>query len=174
MMRRQARGEIAMAETAAPPRPADQLERGPAYDEDFFLWTQRQAALIRAGQFELMDLEHVAEEIESLGISDRRQLRNRLEVLMMHLLKWQFQPMHRSRSWRSTIRTQRGRIEQVLQESPSLRREVAELSRKGYGTAREAGSAETGFATGTFPKSLPYTPEQILDDDFYPGPIDER
>jgi hypothetical protein len=174
MMRRQARGEMIMAETAAPPRAADQVERGPAYGEDFFLWTQRQAALIRDGQFELMDREHVAEEIESWGISDRRQLRERLEVLMVHLLKWQVQPMHRSRSWRSTIRIQRRRIERVLQESPSLRREVAELSREEYTAAREAASAETGFALGTFPKSPPYTPEQILDTDFYPGPIDER
>ena len=161
-----------MAETAAP-RPADQVERGPAYDEDFFLWRQSQAALLRAGQFDLVDWEHLAEEIESLGISDRRQLRNRLEVLLMQLLKWQFQPTRRSRSWRSTIRTQRRRIERVLEESPSLRREVAELSREEYAAARESASAETGFALGTFPQSLPYTPEQILDNDFYPGPIDE-
>jgi hypothetical protein len=163
-----------MAETAAPLRPAEQVERGPAYGEDFFMWTQRQAALIRAGRFDLVDLAHVAEEIESLGIGDRRELRNRLEVLIMHLLKWQCQPAHRSRSWRSTIRTQRSRIERVLKESPSLRREVSELSRDQYVAAREAASAETGFAPGTFPESLPYTPEQILDDDFYPGPIDER
>ena len=163
-----------MAETAAPPRPVDRVERGPTYDEDFFLWTQRQAALIRAGEFESMDREHVAEEIESLGIGERRQLRHRLEVLMLHLLKWQLQPMHRSRSWRSTIRTQRGRIERVLKESPSLRREVAELSREEHAAAREAASAETGLAMGAFPKSLPYAPEQILDNDFFPGPIDER
>jgi hypothetical protein len=129
--------------------------------------------LIRAGRFALVDQEHVAEEIESLGISERRQLRHRLEVLMTHLLKWQFQPMHRSRSWQSTIRAQRARIERVLKESPSLRREVAEIGREEYPAAREAASAETGFATGTFPNSLPYTPEQILDADFYPGPIDD-
>jgi hypothetical protein len=173
MMQGQARGETTMAHTAALPRPADQVERGPAYDQDLVLWTERQAALIRAARFELMDLEHVAEEIESLGISDRRQLRNLLEVLIMHLLKWQFQPMHRSRSWQSTIRTQRGRIERVLEESPSLRREVAQLSREEYASAREGTSAETGFAVGTFPKSLPYPPEQILDGGFYPGPIDQ-
>jgi hypothetical protein len=162
-----------MPETAAPPRPAEQVEPGPAYDEDFFLWTQHQAALIRAGRLELVDREHVAEEIESLGIGDRRQLRNRLEVLIMHLLKWQFQPMHRSRSWQSTIRTQRRRIEGVLKESPSLRREVAPISRDQYTAAREAASAETGFAIDTFPKMLPYTPEEILDNHYYPGPIDE-
>ena len=130
--------------------------------------------MIRAGRFDLVDSAHVAEEIESLGIGDRRELRNRLEVLIMHLLKWQFQPVHRSRSWLNTIRTQRGRIERVLQESPSLRREVAKLSRDQYVAARDAASAETGFAPSTFPQSLPFTPEQILDDDFYPGPIDER
>jgi hypothetical protein len=160
-----------MAETAAPPRPT-KLDRGPRYDEDFVLWSEHQAALIRAGRFELVDWENVAEEIESLGISDRRQLRNRLGVLMMHLLKWQFQPMHRSRSWQSTIRVQRGRVEQLLQESPSLRREVADLARNGYAAAREEAAAETGFAPRTFPRSLPYTAEQILDEGFYPGPID--
>jgi hypothetical protein len=174
MMRQQASGETTMAETAVPPRPADQAEPGPAYGEDCFLWTQRQAALIRAGRFDLVDREHLAEEIESLGIGDRRQLRNRLEVLIMHLLQWQFQPMHRSRSWQSTIRTQRRRIERELEESPSLRREVASISRDQYPAVREAASAETGFAIDTFPKSLPYTPEQILDRGFYPGPIDER
>ena len=162
-----------MAETAAPPRPA-QVEPGPGYDEDFVLWTERQAALIRAGQLDLVDWENVAEEIESLGISDRRQLRHRLEVLMMHLLRWQFQPMHRSGSWQSTIRVQRWRIERLLKESPSLRREVADLSREEYAAARDGASAETGFALRTFPKTSPYTAEQILDEGFCPGPIDER
>ena len=164
---------MTMAETAAPPRPAAPIDRAAAYDEDFVLWTRSQAALIRAGRFDLVDRENLAEEIESLGVSDRRELCSRLEVLMVHLLKWQFQPMHRSRSWRSTIRSQRGRIERVLKASPSLRREVAELSREEYAVAREAASAETGFARDTFPDSLPYSPEQILDDTFFPGPLDE-
>jgi hypothetical protein len=163
-----------MAETVAPPRPAAQIDRGAAYDEDFVLWTQNQAALIRAGRFELVDRENLAEEIESLGVSDRRELCSRLEVLLMHLLKWQFQPVHRSRSWRSTIRSQRGRIERVLKQSPSLRREMAELSFEEYARAREAASAETGFALEMFPESLPYSAEQILDETFFPGPLDEN
>jgi Domain of unknown function DUF29 len=163
-----------MAETEALPRPPDRLDRGPSYEEDFVLWTRHQAELMRAGRTDLVDWENVAEEIESAGISDRRQLGNRLEVLIMHLLKWQFQPTHRSRSWQSTIRTQRGRIERLLKDSPSLRREVGELSQEEYDSARHSASAETGFALRAFPKSLPYTPTQILDDDFFPGPIDER
>ena len=163
-----------MAETAAPPRPAEQLEPGPGYDEDFVLWTERQAALIRAGRFDQVDWDHVAEEIESLGASDRRELGHRLEVLMMHLLKWQIQPIHRSRSWRSTLRVQRSRIERLLKQSPSLRRQVAALSKEHYASARDMASAETGFAPATFPASLPYKPGQILDDAFFPGPIDEK
>ena len=163
-----------MAETAAPPRPAGSLDRGPGYEEDFVLWTERQAALIRAGRFELVDWENVAEEIESLGVSDRREWGHRLEVLMMHFLKWQFQPIHRSRSWRSTIRVQRGRIERLLKQSPSLRRQVAALSKEHYASARDMASAETGFAPQTFPEALPYKPGQILDEAFFPGPIDEK
>jgi hypothetical protein len=162
-----------MAETAAPPRTAP-VEPDPGYDEDFVLWSERQAALIRASRFELVDWENVAEEIESLGIGDRRQLRHRLEILMMHLLKWQFQPLHRSRSWQSTIRVQRWRIGRLLKESPSLRGKVGDLSLEEYAAAREQASAETGFALRTFPRTLPYTAEQILDERFYPGPIDER
>ncbi|HEX3209696.1 MAG TPA: DUF29 domain-containing protein [Geminicoccaceae bacterium] len=162
-----------MAEIAAPPRPA-RVESGPGCDDDFVLWTERQAALIRAGQLDLVDWENVAEEIESSGRSERRQLRHRLEVLMTHLLKWQFQPLHRSRSWQSTIKVQRWQIERLLSESPSLRRELAGLSRDEYVTAREQAAAQTGFDLRTFPKWLPYKAEQILDEGFYPGPLDER
>jgi hypothetical protein len=91
----------------------------------------------------------------------------------MHLLKWHFQPMRRSRSWRGTIRNQRRHIERVLKESPSLRCEVAALSRQEHAVARGAASSESGFALRTFPKWLPYSSEQILDEDCFPGPIDE-
>lgn len=162
-----------MAETAALPRRPDTLDRGPGYDQDFVLWAQHQAELMRAGRFELVDWENVAEEIEGLGVSDRRQLRNRLEVLTMHLLRWQFQPMHRSPGWQSSIRVQRSRIERLLRDSRSLRGEVAELSRLEYDSARRSASVATGLAPGTFPKVLPYGPDQLLDDDFFPDPIDE-
>ena len=78
-----------------------------AYDEDFCAWTEEQARLLRAGQFSQLDVENIAEEMEDLGRSIRRELRNRLAVLTMHLLKWQYQPGHRSRSWSITIREQR-------------------------------------------------------------------
>jgi Domain of unknown function DUF29 len=156
-----------MAETAAPTRPAE-LGAAPGYDEDFFLWTERQAALIRAGQLDSVDWENVAEEIESLGRRDLRQIGNRLEVLLSHLLKWQFQPAARSTSWRGTIRTQRGRILRVLRDSPSLRQHVDSEARDAYPRARAGAADEAGLGIERFPAACPYSAAELLDDDFWP------
>jgi Domain of unknown function DUF29 len=174
MMRLQVSGEITMAETAAPPRPADQADRGPAYDEDFFLWTQRQAALIRGGQLDLVDWENVALEIETMGRRERGELGTRLKVLMMHLLKWQFQPQKRSKSWRATINDQRDEIEQLLEGNPSLRRETEPLIGKRYRVARANAAGETGLALQTFPSRCPYAAEQILDGTYFPGTTEDE
>ena len=108
-----------MAETTAPPRPVE-VEPGPGYDEDFVLWARRQATLIRGGRFEIVDWEHVAQEIESLGSGNLRQLGNRLDVLITHLLKWQFQPDARSGNWRGSIRTQRRSHPPTTEAKPEL------------------------------------------------------
>jgi uncharacterized protein DUF29 len=162
-----------MAETAAPPRPAE-LGRGPGYDEDFLLWTERQAALIRAGRFDLVDWENVAEEIEAMGSRERRELGTRLKVLMMHLLKWQFQPQKRSRSWRATINDQRDEIEQLLADNPSLRREIDALMRRRYRVARANAAGETGLALKALPARCPYAAEQMLDSGYFPEPTEDE
>src|SRR5215471_2684588 len=95
-----------------------------AYDGDFYAWTHEQARLLRTGQFALVDIENVAEELESMGRSDKRELDSRLEILLMHLLKWQIQPNFRSTSSQGTIREQRRRIERAFRESPSLRPQI--------------------------------------------------
>ena len=156
-----------MAETAAPPRPGT-LDRGPRYDEDFVLWSEHQAALIRAGRFELVDWDNVAEEIESLGKRDLRQVSNRLAILLLHLLKWQFQPSGRSTSWRATIRTQRGRILRVLKDSPSLLQHVDAEVRDVYPRAREDAADETGLIIDRFRVTCPYSAAELLDDAFWP------
>ena len=163
-----------MAEAAAPPRPADEVGRGPAYEEDFFLWTQRQAALIRAGQMDLVDWENVALEIETMGSRDRRELGTRLKILTARLLKWQFQPQKRSNSWRVTINDQRDEIEQLLDEDPSLRREIEALIGKRYRIARANAAGETGLGLRTFPSRCPYTADQILDDTYFPAPTEDE
>ena len=103
-----------------------------AHDEDFYAWTQEQARLLRSGEFTQLDIENVAEELEGMGRSDKRALESRLEVLLMHLLKWRVQIEHRSGSWSATIRDQRRRIQKLLRDSPSLRPEVAQLVPETY------------------------------------------
>jgi Domain of unknown function DUF29 len=139
-----------------------------AYDDDFFAWTQEQARLLRAGELTDVDVENLAEEIESVGRSDRREIRNRLTVLLSHLLKWQFQPKRRGASWSVTIWEQRLQINSIIEDSPSLRPFFVEVLAKSYENARGVAARETRMQLGAFPAECPFTPEQILSEDFLP------
>jgi uncharacterized protein DUF29 len=138
------------------------------YEQDFYAWTQEQAALLRKGAVQDLDLANLAEEIESLGKSQHRELGSRLDVLVLHLLKWGYQPRERSGSWRSTIRTQRRELRRLLQQQPSLRPLVPDAVADGYPDARLDAGDETGLPLATFPATCPWTPEQVLDADFWP------
>jgi hypothetical protein len=139
-----------------------------AYDEDFFAWTEEQARLLRAGEFSQLDIANVAEEMEDMGRSIRRELRNRLSVLTMHLLKWRFQPGYRSPSWSATINEQREQIADLIEESPSLKPVFSQDFTKIYRSAVTKARRETGLTETTFPADCPFTPEQILAPDFLP------
>jgi hypothetical protein len=132
------------------------------YDTDFYAWTQQQAHVLQAEDFAELDLPNLIEELEAMGRSQKSQLVNRLRVLLMHLLKLHYQPGHPPRSWLRTIREQRRRLELLLDDNPSLRREVPDRIVYAYSRAREDASAETGLAIETFPAVCPYTLEQIL------------
>jgi hypothetical protein len=140
------------------------------YDQDFYQWTQTTAALIRQGKWHEVDADYLAEELESLGKRDRRELESRLEVLMMHLLKWCYQPEQReySHSWYDTILEQRGQIQQLLDDSPSLRPQAEALLAHRYARSRRRAIGETQLPEATFPPEGPWTAEQVLDDDFWP------
>jgi hypothetical protein len=140
------------------------------YEDDFYAWTVEQAHLLRSGEVSGIDAANIAEEIESMGRSDRRELRSRLVVLMMHLLKWQHQPAARSRSWSATIDEQRLQIEEVLAESPSLRPIAAAMLSPAYAIARARAVAETGLAETAFPEACPFTAEEMLSRAFLPEP----
>lgn len=106
---------------------AKALERPQAlYDEDLLAWAERQADHLRAGQLDRLDVEHLIEELEAMAGNLRRELKNRLRILLAHLLQWQAQPKRRSRSWAATIAEQRDQIEALLEENPSLRRSLDE------------------------------------------------
>ncbi len=138
------------------------------YDKDFVVWTEETARLLRARRFADVDVEHLAEEVEDMGTSHKHEVRNRLAVLIQHLLKWRFQPEQRSRSWEATIATQRQEIDYVFEDSPSLRRRLADWIGKVYaGSARRA-AIETGLPKEAFPGECPFSPEQIMDPDFLP------
>jgi hypothetical protein len=138
------------------------------YEDDFFEWTVEQARLLRGGELSEIDAANIAEEIESMGLSDRRELRNRLIVLLSHLLKWAYQSDARSSSWLGTIREQRLQIEFILEDSPSLRRVAAQLSARDYDRARRKAVDETELPESTFPAECPFTADQILAEDFLP------
>lgn len=140
------------------------------YEEDFYLWTVEQARLLRSGELSAIDAANIAEEIESMGRSDRRELKSRLIVLIAHLLKWLHQPEARSRSWSSTIREQRQQIDLVLEDSPSLRPAVTHMLPQTYSIARERTAEETGLAESTFPDLCPFTPDELLSHGFLPEP----
>jgi len=139
------------------------------YQADYYGWLQENAQLIREKRFSELDVDNIIEELESMGKSEKRELSNRLTVLLMHLLKWQYQSVKRSTSWRNTIAVQRIDIRELLEDSPSLRREVADKIAVVYEKAVLAAEVETGIEKQNFPSACPFSFEQILDEDFLPS-----
>jgi hypothetical protein len=138
------------------------------YDRDFYAWANQQAALLRAGRFSEADIENIAEEIESMGRSEKRELVNRLSILLLHLLKWQFQPSHRGNSWRLSIANTRDELAEHLDDNPSLKSQLDQVIRSAYRRAANKAAAETGFERSTFPEESPYTFEQAISPEFWP------
>jgi len=138
------------------------------YHEDFVEWARESARLLRSGRFDAVDVEHVAEEIEEIGISHEREVPSRLRVLIVHLLKWRWRPEKRSRSWELTIVDQRDELDIVLRKSPSLRRTLPELAAEAYPRAVKRASIETKLPAEAFPAECPFSVAQILDENFLP------
>lgn len=139
------------------------------YDSDFYAWTQEQSKLLKAHQWEQLDVENLVEELESLGRQERRELVNRLAILLGHLLKWQYQPEKQGVSWQATIREQRRKVERLIQENPSLKSYLAEALQDAYEDGLDLAVRETGLPFTIFPASCPYTLEQALRSDFLPS-----
>lgn len=138
------------------------------YENDFFGWIQQQAELLKSGRFSELDTEHLIEEVEAMGRSERRELTRRLEVLMTHLLKWQYQPEFRGRSWQLAIIEQRRRISKLLANNPSLKPELESCFLDAYDDARFGAMKETGLELDTFPVEAPFGIEKALKMDFLP------
>ncbi len=138
------------------------------YERDFYAWATEQAALLRAGRLAEADLENIAEEIESMGRSEKRELTNRLRVLLTHLLKWRHQPVLRSKSWRNTIAVQRDDVADHLADNPTLKDKLPAALSSAYRKAVLEAATETGIDSSAFPSACPWTYEQIMDATFWP------
>lgn len=139
------------------------------YQEDFYSWALENAKGLREGKLSDIDIEHIAEELESMGASERRELQSRLQVLLSHLLKYQYQPERRGKSWLLTINHQRDAIDRLLKQSPSLHallddRELADI----YDKAVRETVIETDLDRHLFPPSSPYSIQELLDPGFLP------
>ena len=138
------------------------------HDRDFYAWTLQQATLLREGRLSEADIDHIAEELESMGASERRELTNRLAVLMAHLLKWQFQPELRGNSWRNTIDVQRFDVKELLEENPTLVAKLNERMEKAYSKSLLLVVSKTGLSKQMFPPVCPFNAEQLLSEDYWP------
>jgi Domain of unknown function DUF29 len=132
------------------------------YDADLLAWLEQQAGYLRVGQLDRLDVAHLIEELEAMGGSQRRELKSRLEILLMHMLKRDAQSRRRSRSWQSTIVEQRARIADLLEQSPSLRSGMEEVAQQAFAVAA---AIETGLKRSAFPAALPYGVAAILEDE---------
>lgn len=140
----------------------------PLYETDFAAWADRQADLLRQGRLQALDIGNLIEEIEDMGKSERSGLESHLSVVLMHLLKWQYQPDRRSASWRHSIRACRFQALKRIKRSPSLRPKIPEIITDEYDMARENAAFETGLPLSAFPEACPFTTEQVLDRDWLP------
>ena len=145
----------------------DTLEK-PTYEEDFVLWLEHQTDLLRQGRVAELDLENLAEEVEDIGRSQRRAVESELSVILIHLLKYQFQPSKRSRSWTDTLLEHRGRLARDFRASKSLRLHAETELTDLYRLARKRAAVQTRLPLTTFPETCPYTLTETLDEDFLP------
>jgi Domain of unknown function DUF29 len=142
-----------------------------AYAKDFNLWIENTIGLLKAKDFAALDIENLIDELESMSKRDKREILSRLDVILMHLLKWQYQPSKRSASWESSIQNNRKEIWRVIEDSPSLGDYPSCVLEKAYQSARKDAARETRLPLETFPIHCPFTSEEALDEAFWPESI---
>ncbi len=135
----------------------------PLYEQDYCLWLQSAIEALRSRRLEAVDIDNLVEELEDLGRREKKAVYSDLRVLLIHLLKWKYQPQKRTNSWRVTIAEHRQRLEESFEVSPSLRRYYQECFAQCYQAARRGSSAQTGMPVDNFPGECPFKLKQVLD-----------
>ncbi len=148
------------------------MSQSPLYDRDFYAWANEQATLLREGKLGDADIEHIAQEIESMGKTEKRELARQLAALMLHLLKWRFQPFMRSATWEVSIKVQRNGLVDHLEDNPSLKPLIGNVVDKAYRDAVLKSMLETGLPESVFPKICPWSFDEMMDPDFWAKELD--
>jgi len=138
------------------------------YESDFYGWVQAQAHTLRTRNVDELDFDNLLEEIEAMGRGEKRSLKSRLALILVHLLKWQYQPHYRSKSWRLTIQNQREEVWEILEDSPSLKAMLDVSMDRAWKKARREAELETGLDASIFPAQCPWQFEQVMDNGFWP------
>jgi hypothetical protein len=138
------------------------------YETDYLQWIEKTVEKLQSQDYGNVDWENLIEEIEDMGRSERRSLKSNLLVVLLHLLKWQFQPERRSGSWEGSIVEHRRRVREALSDSPSLQ-PYLDIFADCYAQAVKQAKAETGLSLETFPILSPYSLSEVIDDDFLPS-----
>ncbi len=139
------------------------------YEKDFYAWTQEQAKLIKEKSFNQLDLMHLYDEVEDMGNRHADEIESRLTILLMHLLKWKYQPNLQSRSWQLTIKEQRLSITKRINKMPSLKTKLPEIFSDSYEASLVSAERETGLDEAVFPQQCLWGIEQVLSFEFYPS-----
>jgi hypothetical protein len=139
------------------------------YDQDYYLWIEQTVELLKQQKFREIDLVNLIEEIETMGRSEKRSISSNLRILLMHLLKYKYQPEKRTNSWLLTIREHRKRLQEAFKTSPSLKRYYREIFKECYQDAREFAADETGLQITTFPEISPFSLEETLNSNYLPS-----
>lgn len=154
-----------MSQAVAVPRPYADPERDSpdrSYERDIYSWANAQAALLREGRFAELDVANVAEEIESLGRSERSSLRSYLALVLQHMLKWDHQPEKRTRSWATSINVHRHHARRTLKRNPGLKHDLDETLAEAYETAVLLAADESGLLPQDFPRACPYGYDELM------------
>lgn len=142
------------------------------YEQDLYAWTKQQIDLLKMHRFNELDVTSLIEELDDVSGSTRRELVNRLGVLLAHLLKWHYQPQQRSASWRGTIKEQRRKLHRLVQENPSIKPLIAEKIQDAYGDALTLVEKDTGLDETHFPELCPFTSLEALNNEYWPNGTD--
>jgi hypothetical protein len=138
------------------------------YEQDYYLWLIKTAKLLKEGKIAEVDLPNLVEEIEDMGRSEKRAIESNLEIVLMHLLKYKYQPEKRSSSWQYTLFEHRKRLRKAFKESPSLKKYCEQVFEESYQDAKKMAAIETGLDINIFPAECPFTSQDTLDEEYLP------